>query len=38
MTHTASTGHFRAACARLDGLPVLSAPAVYYPVEDYKER
>jgi homoserine dehydrogenase len=38
MTHTASTGHFRAACARLDGLTFLSAPAVYYPVEDYKER
>ncbi len=38
MTHTASTGYFRAACTKLDGLPFLSSPAVYYPVEDYKER
>ena len=38
MTHTASTGHFRAACERLDKLPFLSGPAAYYPVEDYKAR
>jgi homoserine dehydrogenase len=34
MTHTAQTGAFRAACARLDRLTHVSCPATYYPVED----
>jgi homoserine dehydrogenase len=34
MTHTATTGHFRAACSRLDLLPCVAAPNVHYPVGD----
>jgi len=34
MTHNALTGHFRAACRRLNELRCVSAPCVYYPVED----
>jgi homoserine dehydrogenase len=34
MTHTAQTGAFKAACARLDRLRHVSGPATYYPVED----
>ncbi len=34
MTHTASTGHFRAALADLDRLRSLVPPGVYYPVGD----
>jgi homoserine dehydrogenase len=34
MTHTALTGHFRAACSRLDLLRFVGAPSVYYPVGD----
>jgi homoserine dehydrogenase len=34
MTHTASLGSFRAACARLDHLACVGAPSVHYPVED----
>ena len=34
MTHYAQTGKFRAAVARIDRLPGLAAPAVYYSVDD----
>ncbi len=34
MTHTAASGSFRTACARLDHLACVAAPGVYYPVED----
>jgi homoserine dehydrogenase len=34
MTHTASTGSFRAAVADIDRLSCVAAPSVYYPVED----
>jgi len=34
MTHTATTGNFRAACARLDTLGCVGGPSVHYPVED----
>ena len=34
MTHTASTGRFRAALAKIDELPHVGAPGVYYPVGD----
>jgi homoserine dehydrogenase len=34
MTHTAQTGHFRAAVADLDRLGCVTAPSVYYPVAD----
>jgi homoserine dehydrogenase len=34
MTHTATTGDFLAACARLDRLSCVGGPAVYYPVGD----
>jgi homoserine dehydrogenase len=34
MTHTAPTGQFRAACARLDRLGCVAGPGVHYPVED----
>ncbi len=34
MTHTAATGDFRAASARLDRLACVGAPNVYYPVGD----
>src|SRR5262249_7070282 len=34
MTHTAPTGHFVAAVADIDRLSCVSAPSVYYPVED----
>jgi homoserine dehydrogenase len=34
MTHTAQTGQFRAACAKLDRLTCLAGPGVHYPVED----
>jgi homoserine dehydrogenase len=34
MTHTASAGNFRAACARLDQLPCVGRAGVHYPVED----
>jgi homoserine dehydrogenase len=34
MTHTANTGQFRAACARLDGLSCVAGAGVYYPVGD----
>jgi homoserine dehydrogenase len=34
MTHTAETGRFRAAVAQLDRLPSMTAPAVYYSVDD----
>jgi homoserine dehydrogenase len=34
MTHTAQTGEFREACARLNRLGCVAGPAVYYPVED----
>jgi homoserine dehydrogenase len=32
MTHTAATGSFRSACARLGELRCVAGPAVYYPV------
>ena len=34
MTHTAATGAFRDAVARIDQLRFLSGPSVYYPVAD----
>ncbi len=34
MTHTASTGNFRATAAGLDRLRCVAAPCVYYPVGD----
>ncbi len=34
MTHTATTGSFRAAAASLDRLTCVAAPCVYYPVGD----
>ena len=34
MTHTASSGHFRAATAQMDRLSCVAAPSVYYPVGD----
>ena len=34
MTHTAATGDFRAACARLDWLGCVAAPSIHYPVGD----
>lgn len=34
MTHTASTGNFRAACDKLDRLTHLGGPVVHFPVED----
>lgn len=34
MTHTAPTGHFRAATADFDRLHCVAAPSVYYPVAD----
>jgi homoserine dehydrogenase len=34
MTHTASTGSFRAACSRLDRLACIGGPSMHYPVED----
>ena len=34
MTHTAQTGDFRAAVARLDRLGCVAGPGVYYPVGD----
>lgn len=34
MTHTAPTGQFRAACAKLDRLTCVAGPSVHYPVED----
>jgi homoserine dehydrogenase len=34
MTHTANTGHFRAACERLDQLSCVAGPGVFYPVGD----
>jgi homoserine dehydrogenase len=34
MTHNSLTGHFRAACRRLNELRCVSGPCVYYPVED----
>jgi homoserine dehydrogenase len=34
VTHTAQTGAFKAACARLDRLRHVSGPATYYPMED----
>jgi homoserine dehydrogenase len=34
MTHTAGSGSFRAACARLDRLGCVAAPSVHYPVGD----
>jgi len=34
MTHTAATGAFRSAVARLNGLGHVSGPAAYYPVGD----
>jgi homoserine dehydrogenase len=34
MTHTAPTGDFRAACARLDHLACLASPHVHFPVAD----
>ena len=34
MTHTAPTGDFRAACARLNEMACIAPPAVYYPVAD----
>lgn len=34
MTHTAQTGHFRAACKQLERLAHVGGPAAYFPVED----
>jgi homoserine dehydrogenase len=34
MTHTALTGHFRAAVSEIDELACVTAPSVYYPVAD----
>jgi homoserine dehydrogenase len=34
MTHTAPTGQFRAACAKLDRLTCVAGPGVHYPMED----
>ncbi len=34
MTHTASTGDFRAAVAAIDRLDCVTAPSTYYPVAD----
>lgn len=34
ITHTAMTGHFRAAAAHMETLPSVTAPSVYYPVGD----
>jgi hypothetical protein len=34
MTHTAQTGQFAAAVARLDRLAHVGGPAAYYPVGD----
>ncbi len=34
MTHTALTGHFRAALREIDSHPTVTGPSVYYPVAD----